>query len=248
MLLRHYVIMIFLWYFCVLFWSSKASSPWGLIAWKRAAKISSFRHFKHGRHIACSLHRLQLVTLKCLVSPGKTLMCCWGMLSKHGQWQKLHPLLRHSRSWPPLPWHMIRESAAKGIPVCVCLFFNVRWNVSGWQTVTSQCQSVLRNVVGSSSSGVCSAMGDYAEYFRLMRRNAVCMACCADRRPSPISSKDNMTQNALISVTWVRHTVQLEIMYGGTMLLLDCYWMVMILLVRALLLLLLIFVVMVLTS
>lgn len=137
--------------------------------------------------------------------PWKDQICCWNLLSKHGQRHKLRPLLRHSQSWPPLPWYMIRESAAKGIPVC--LFFNVRWSGSGWKTVTSQCQAFLRNVMGSSSSGVCSMMGDYAEYFLSDEKE-----CCADHRPSPISPKDNMTQNALTSAMWLRYTVQLEIM------------------------------------
>ncbi len=55
-------------------------------------------YFRHNTHVACSLCRLQLVTLKCLLSPAKTLVYCWGMLSKHGQRQKHRPLLRQSRS------------------------------------------------------------------------------------------------------------------------------------------------------
>jgi len=44
--------------------------------------------------------------------------------------------------------------------------------------------TAIRNVMGSSSSGVCSVMGDYAEYFLSDEKE-----CCS---PSPISSKDNM--------------------------------------------------------
>lgn len=58
----------------------------------------------------------------------------------------------------------------------------------------SQFQSALGRSEGLSSSGVCSVMGENAEYFRRMRRNAICTACCADHPPFP--PKENMTENA----------------------------------------------------
>ncbi len=81
-------------------------------------------------------------------------------------------------------------------------------------------------------------MGDYVEYFRLMRRNAECKACCADHRPSPIYFKDNMTQNAFnfgnVSETdcTAGNNVGWDLILSSS-LSLDCYWMVMILLVLA---------------
>lgn len=150
-------------YICVLFEAWKP--PWELIAWKRA-KISSFWlygrikviqvwndsfhfwvicHFKDGGHIACSVHRLQFGRLEVFRFPWKDPDVLLRLAEQTWAMAEALPTTETQSVLTTLPWYMIRESAAKGIPVCarvcVCLFFNVGWNVSGWQTVT--CHSVI---------------------------------------------------------------------------------------------------------